>query len=220
MKRRLRRGTWIFAIELAGAMLAKFFDAENGGFWQSAADSEDLILRVKDDYDGAEPSGNSVAALSLLKLGAITGRKISPKPPKKPCACSRTAAKFSAGDAVHAARAGFFTAGTEARGHRRKNRFAQIPGIAARRAFGLSAEQNCSGQHRRGGGICLLFHKQRERGGETVQIIFSPTGPISPLPKNPARPNRAKLLLHQFGVVVGRPKRFFPRPLQQHRQPP
>ena len=64
-----------FAIELAEAMLAKFYDAENGGFWQSAADSKDLILRVKDDYDGAEPSGNSVAALSLLKLGAITGRK-------------------------------------------------------------------------------------------------------------------------------------------------
>jgi uncharacterized protein YyaL (SSP411 family) len=64
-----------FAIEMAGAMLAKFFDAENGGFWQSAADSKDLILRVKDDYDGAEPSGNSVATLSLLKLGAITGRK-------------------------------------------------------------------------------------------------------------------------------------------------
>jgi uncharacterized protein YyaL (SSP411 family) len=35
-----------------------------------------LILRVKDDYDGAEPSGNSVAAFALLKLGAITGRKI------------------------------------------------------------------------------------------------------------------------------------------------
>jgi uncharacterized protein len=64
-----------FAIELAEAMLPKFFDAENGGFWQSAADSKDLILRVKDDYDGAEPSGNSVATLSLLKLGAITGRK-------------------------------------------------------------------------------------------------------------------------------------------------
>jgi uncharacterized protein len=65
-----------FAIELAETMLAKFYDAENGGFWQSAADSKDLILRVKDDYDGAEPSGNSVATLSLLKLGAITGRKI------------------------------------------------------------------------------------------------------------------------------------------------
>ncbi len=64
-----------FAIELAEAMLAKFYDAENGGFWQSAADSKDLILRVKDDYDGAEPSGNSVATLALLKLGAITGRK-------------------------------------------------------------------------------------------------------------------------------------------------
>jgi hypothetical protein len=64
-----------FAIELAGTMLAKFYDAKNGGFWQSAADSKDLILRVKDDYDGAEPSGNSVAALTLLKLSAITGRK-------------------------------------------------------------------------------------------------------------------------------------------------
>jgi uncharacterized protein YyaL (SSP411 family) len=64
-----------FAVELAEATLAKFYDSENGGFWQSAADSNDLILRVKDDYDGAEPSGNSVATLSLLKLGAITGHK-------------------------------------------------------------------------------------------------------------------------------------------------
>ena len=38
-------------------------------------DSPDLILRVKEDYDGAEPSGNSVAILALLKLGAITDRK-------------------------------------------------------------------------------------------------------------------------------------------------
>ncbi len=64
-----------FAIELAEAMIARFYDAENGGFWQSANDTKDLILRVKDDYDGAEPSGNSVATLALLKLGAITGRK-------------------------------------------------------------------------------------------------------------------------------------------------
>jgi hypothetical protein len=64
-----------FAIELAEAMLGKFYDAENGGFWQSAAAVTDLILRVKDDYDGAEPSGNSVATLALLKLGAISGRK-------------------------------------------------------------------------------------------------------------------------------------------------
>jgi uncharacterized protein len=64
-----------FAIELAESLLAKFFDAANGGFWQSLAGTDDLILRVKDDYDGAEPSGNSVATLALLKLAAITGRE-------------------------------------------------------------------------------------------------------------------------------------------------
>ena len=64
-----------FAIELADAMIAKFYDAANGGFWQSPAGTNDLILRVKDDYDGAEPSGNSVATLALLKLAAITGRE-------------------------------------------------------------------------------------------------------------------------------------------------
>jgi hypothetical protein len=69
-----------FAIALAEAMIAKFHDAENGGFWQSAADAKDLILRVKDDYDGAEPSGNSVATLALLKLAAITGREDFWKP--------------------------------------------------------------------------------------------------------------------------------------------
>jgi len=64
-----------FAVDLAAAMLEKFADAGNGGFWQSAASSKNLILRLKDDYDGAEPSGNSVAVLSLLKLAAITGQK-------------------------------------------------------------------------------------------------------------------------------------------------
>jgi uncharacterized protein YyaL (SSP411 family) len=64
-----------FAIALAEAMVAKFYDAENGGFWQSAGGTKDLILRVKDDYDGAEPSGNSVATLALLRLSSITGRE-------------------------------------------------------------------------------------------------------------------------------------------------
>ena len=63
-----------FAIELAEAMITKFYDTANGGFWQSTVGTSDLILRVKDDYDGAEPSGNSVATLALLKLAAITGR--------------------------------------------------------------------------------------------------------------------------------------------------
>jgi hypothetical protein len=70
----LESGYLDFAIALAEAMLAKFFDARNGGFWQSLA-AKDLILRVKEDYDGAEPAGNSVATMALLKLGAMTGRK-------------------------------------------------------------------------------------------------------------------------------------------------
>jgi uncharacterized protein YyaL (SSP411 family) len=63
-----------FAVALADAMVARFYDPANGGFWQSPASATDLILRVKDDYDGAEPSGNSVATLASLKLSAITGR--------------------------------------------------------------------------------------------------------------------------------------------------
>jgi uncharacterized protein len=64
-----------FAIALAETMLARFYDAKEGGFWQGTAGARDLILRVKEDYDGAEPSGNSVAILALLKLGKITDRK-------------------------------------------------------------------------------------------------------------------------------------------------
>ena len=64
-----------FAVALAETMLAKFHDPRLGGFYDSAAETKELILRVKEDYDGAEPSGNSVAVLALLRLGAITDRK-------------------------------------------------------------------------------------------------------------------------------------------------
>jgi hypothetical protein len=64
-----------FAVAVAEAMLARFYDEEQGGFWQSPAGAEDLIIRVKEAYDGAEPSGNSMATLALLKLGLITGRQ-------------------------------------------------------------------------------------------------------------------------------------------------
>ena len=63
-----------FALALADSMIARFYDSAEGGFWQSASGAKDLILRVKEDYDGAEPSGNSVAVLALLKLAAITER--------------------------------------------------------------------------------------------------------------------------------------------------
>ena len=64
-----------FAVALAESMIARFHDSKDGGFWQSTHDAKDLILRVKDDYDGAEPSGNAVATAALLKLAALTERK-------------------------------------------------------------------------------------------------------------------------------------------------
>lgn len=64
-----------FAIALAEGLLGRFYDREHGGFWQATGDQSDLILRMKDDYDGAEPSGNSVATLGLLRLGRIAGRE-------------------------------------------------------------------------------------------------------------------------------------------------
>ena len=63
-----------FAIELADAMLVRFHDPENGGFWQTPEDCPDLILRTKEESDGAEPSGNALAVLALLRLAIITGR--------------------------------------------------------------------------------------------------------------------------------------------------
>jgi uncharacterized protein YyaL (SSP411 family) len=58
------------AVELAGKMLDKFEDKGGGGLWASA--DETLMARMKDDYDGAEPSGNAVAALALAELGRLT----------------------------------------------------------------------------------------------------------------------------------------------------
>jgi hypothetical protein len=58
---------------LADAMLERFEDPAGGLY--SAAESADLVLRLKEDYDGAEPAGNSVAAGALLRLAAYTGHE-------------------------------------------------------------------------------------------------------------------------------------------------
>jgi uncharacterized protein YyaL (SSP411 family) len=63
-----------WAARLAERAIGLFQDAEGGGFFSSQANQSDLVLRLKDDYDGAEPSGNSVMALALLRLARITGR--------------------------------------------------------------------------------------------------------------------------------------------------
>jgi len=61
------------ALQLAEEMLARFRDPEVG-FFDTANDHEDLILRPKDIQDNATPSGNAIAASALLQLSAYQGR--------------------------------------------------------------------------------------------------------------------------------------------------
>ena len=79
-----------WAVELAERALALFQDEKEGGFFATsrssasalpaanpsfAGQSPELVLRLKDDYDGAEPSGNSAMALLLARLARMTGRE-------------------------------------------------------------------------------------------------------------------------------------------------
>jgi uncharacterized protein YyaL (SSP411 family) len=61
------------AIELTQHMISHFWDEEHGGFYLSADDAESVVTRRKDAYDGAHPSGNSIATLNLLRLAHMTG---------------------------------------------------------------------------------------------------------------------------------------------------
>jgi uncharacterized protein YyaL (SSP411 family) len=65
--RHLRR-----AIDLTETMLDRFHDSELGGLFFSPADRDDLIVRQKEVYDGAAPSGNSVAMYNLIRLARLT----------------------------------------------------------------------------------------------------------------------------------------------------
>jgi len=60
------------ALNLNSEMIRYFWDEQNGGFYFTADDAEELIVRQKDIYDGAIPSGNSVAVLNLFRLARIT----------------------------------------------------------------------------------------------------------------------------------------------------
>jgi uncharacterized protein YyaL (SSP411 family) len=62
------------AIKLAGKMRELFEDPSDGAFFTTAAGDPTLVLRMKDDYDGAEPSGNSIALLDLERLAHFTDR--------------------------------------------------------------------------------------------------------------------------------------------------
>lgn len=60
------------ALRLAGDMIKLFWDDERGGFYLTASDGEALIYRPKEVYDGAVPSGNSMAAHDLMRLYHLT----------------------------------------------------------------------------------------------------------------------------------------------------
>ena len=69
-------GKWLdFAVQLADTLLEQFFDSEAGGFFFTSHDHETLLQRRKDFTDDSLPSGNGTAALALLLLGHLTGRR-------------------------------------------------------------------------------------------------------------------------------------------------
>jgi uncharacterized protein YyaL (SSP411 family) len=61
------------ARELADDVLERFWDEDEGVFYDTARDAETLVVRPRDAFDNATPSGNSAAASMLLRLAAHTG---------------------------------------------------------------------------------------------------------------------------------------------------
>jgi hypothetical protein len=68
------RAVWVErAREVADGLLSLFADEKDAGFFTTGHDAEALIVRQKDLFDGATPAANSVAAVALLRLSALTG---------------------------------------------------------------------------------------------------------------------------------------------------
>jgi hypothetical protein len=63
------------ALALTDRMIEEFWDNEGGGFFFTGKSHESLIVRSKDYFDNATPSGNSVAAFVLLRLATLTNRE-------------------------------------------------------------------------------------------------------------------------------------------------
>ncbi len=68
--------SWLaWAIELQESQDRLFWDAQAGGYYSTSGADPSILLRMREDYDGAEPSPNSIAAMNLLRLAQITDRK-------------------------------------------------------------------------------------------------------------------------------------------------
>ena len=65
---------WLkFALQLQETQDRLFLDAENGGYFSGTGNDPSILLRMKEDNDGAEPAASSVAALNLLRLAQMRG---------------------------------------------------------------------------------------------------------------------------------------------------
>ena len=73
LSHRWRETDATFAVALADAAMALFYDVENGGFYFTAADQPDLIFKPKPSFDEALPPGNATLTGALLQLGQVLG---------------------------------------------------------------------------------------------------------------------------------------------------
>ena len=69
----LDRGWLTTALELSEMQIELFADQKQGGFFDTSILDPHRIVRLRSEYEGAEPGGNSTAALNLLRLAALTG---------------------------------------------------------------------------------------------------------------------------------------------------
>lgn len=67
---------WLeLAEELTKKQIALFSDTDQGAFFDTPSTAKNVLVRMRNDYDGAEPAGNSIAAMNLLRLAQITDNK-------------------------------------------------------------------------------------------------------------------------------------------------
>ncbi|KAJ4783320.1 hypothetical protein LUZ62_034566 [Rhynchospora pubera] len=65
---------WLhWAIQLQSTQDELFLDREGGGYFNTPGEDPSVLLRVKEDHDGAEPSGNSVSAINLIRFAYLVG---------------------------------------------------------------------------------------------------------------------------------------------------
>ena len=91
MQTRFRRQDYDLAVRVADVLLDRFEDRERGGFWFTSHDHERLFHRTKPAHDNATPSGNGIAAQTLIALGHLAAQ------PRYVEAAERTVKVFAAG---------------------------------------------------------------------------------------------------------------------------